>query len=374
MSILITGATGFLGCRLVRELLARSGDEPVTVLGRGSEESLRARIEAAVAWLDGPPLPPQALTRLRYVSGDITRPGLGLSAGARARATDGLTRIWHSAALVSLEGDPVPLYRSNVLGTRHLLDLADEAPDAQLVHVSTAYVAGRRLTGHVQEDDLSEDDGFQVAYEETKYTAEAMVRAWARGTRRPVVVMRPSLLVTDRSVPAGLPGQPLAGLLRVVEAGARTTGLRDTGQALLRARVQGRGDMLRLRVTVDLGGAMNVLQADYAARAMVRAAEALRGTPSLRTLHVTHPQNTPAATAARALERRYPGMTLVPVPELTDPTPAEALIAQQARLLGYIAQRRTYDRTQLLGAVGDLADPAPVDEDYLLRALEPSSP
>ncbi|GHF52849.1 hypothetical protein GCM10010218_37880 [Streptomyces mashuensis] len=97
MSILITGATGFLGCRLVRELLADPSGEPVTVLGRGSEESLRARTEAAVTWLDGPPLPPQALARLRYVSGDITRPGLGLSADALARATDALTQIWHSA-------------------------------------------------------------------------------------------------------------------------------------------------------------------------------------------------------------------------------------------------------------------------------------
>ncbi|GHF52857.1 hypothetical protein GCM10010218_37890 [Streptomyces mashuensis] len=265
----------------------------------------------------------------------------------------------------------MPLFRSNVLGTRHLLDLADQAPTAQLVHVSTAYVAGRRLTGHVLEDDLREDDGFHLAYEETKYTAETMVHAWARGTRRPVAVMRPSLLVTDRPVPDGLPGQPLESLSHVVEAGARSMTVRDKGRALLLARRQGRGDTLRLQAALDPGGALNLLQADYAAKAMVRAAQALRDTPSLRTLHVTHPQNTAMATAARALERRYPGVTLVPVPELTDPTPAEALIGEQTRFLDYLAQRRSYDRTNLLQAVGDLADPEPVDEDYLLRALQP---
>ncbi|MFI9202855.1 hypothetical protein [Streptomyces sp. NPDC053048] len=173
-------------------------------------------------------------------------------------------------------------------------------------------------------------------------------------------------------VPTGLPGQPLDTLSHVVEAGVRAMSVRDKGRALLLARRQGRGDTLRLRAAVDLGGALNLLQADYAAKAMVRAAQALRGTPSLRTLHVTHPQNTTTATAARALERCHPGVALVPVPALTDPTPAEALIGEQARLLGYIAQRRTYDRTNLLQAVGDLADPEPIDGDYLLRALQPA--
>ncbi|MDJ1134232.1 SDR family oxidoreductase [Streptomyces iconiensis] len=370
MSILVTGATGFVGCRLLRELLARPSDEPVTVLGRGSEESLRTRTEAAVTWLDAPPLPAGALTRLRYVSGDITEPGLGLSADAHARATDALTQIWHSAALLSLDGDPVPVYRANVLGTRHLLELADHAPDAQLVHISTIAVAGRRLTGHVQEDDLYEDAGFQVPYEEAKYTAETMVHAWARGTRRPVAIMRPGILVTDRPVPPGLPSQPLDHLVRAVDAGARALSMRDKGQTLLRALKRGRGDTLRLRAAIDPGGTLNLLQADYAAQAMVRAAEFLRGTPSLRTLHVTHPQNTATATAAGALERRFPGAALVPVPELTDPTPAEALIAGQTRLLGYFAQRRTYDRAHLLEAIGDLPDPKPIDEDYLVRALQ----
>nr|WP_225882144.1 SDR family oxidoreductase [Streptomyces aureocirculatus] len=298
---------------------------------------------------------------------------LGLSADAHAQATDALTQIWHSAALLNLGGDPVPVYRANVLGTRHLLALADHAPSAQVIHVSTAYVAGRRLTGHVQhvqEDDLREDAGFQVPYEETKYSAETMVHAWARNTRRPVAIMRPSLLVTDRPTPPGLPSQPLDDLMRAVDAGVHALSPGDKSRPLLPAYQRGRADTLRLRVAIDPGGALNLLQVDYAAQAMVRAAETLRSTTSLRTLHVTHPQNTTTATAAGALERRFPGTALVPVPELTDPTPAEALIVGHTRLLGYFAQRRTYDRSNLLEVIGDLADPKPLDEDYLVRALQ----
>ncbi|MGG7568753.1 SDR family oxidoreductase [Streptomyces sirii] len=108
MPILFTGATGFLGCRLVRELLFEGGDEPITVIGRRSEPELRARMAAAVSWLHGPPLPAGALDRLHYLSGDITLPGLGLTTEERARATDGLTQLWHSAAQTRLEGDPAP--------------------------------------------------------------------------------------------------------------------------------------------------------------------------------------------------------------------------------------------------------------------------
>ncbi|WP_282790817.1 SDR family oxidoreductase [Streptomyces sp. CC224B] len=371
MSILFTGATGFLGSRVLRELLAKGGDAPVTVLGRGSERALRARTEAAVTWLDAPSLPAGALDRLRFLSGDITLPGLGLSAADRARATDGVTEIWHSAALLKLEGDPVPLHTANVLGTRHVLELADEAPDARLLHVSTAYVAGRRLTGHVLESDLSEEYGFQTSYEESKYTAERLVRAWAGRTRRPVTVLRPSLLATDRPVPEHLPGQPLDVLLRLIDDGMRARAAHGRGLTRYLTGAGLRGEALRIRVPADPEGEGNVVPAEYAARAMVRVADAARsaGWDGVRTVHVTHPHNTTARAAVLALGARYPGIAVHLVPEVERPTPLEALVARQAAgVLGFSAFHRTYDRTNLLAAVGDLPDPAPVDHAYLARA------
>ncbi|MET9418727.1 SDR family oxidoreductase [Streptomyces klenkii] len=366
---MVTGATGFLGCRLVRELLARTGDEVLIVLGRGSQESLRARTEAAVTSLDTAPLPVGALDRLRFVSADITQPGLGLSASDRAWVTDGLTQVWHSAALLGLDSDPVALYRSNVLGTRHVLDLADAAPRAHLVHVSTAYVAGRRLTGHIREDDLREDAGFQVPYEETKYTAETMVHAWAQANRRTATIMRPSLLVTDHPAPPGLPCQPLETLTRLIDDAARSWSVRGKKLADLLTHSRGLKNALRVRVAADLGGALNLLQADYAAHAMVRATQNTTGARLVRTLHITHSENTATTTVRRALEQRYPGLQLIAVLELPDPTPIESLVAQRAQLFGYTAQRRTYDRTHFLKAVGDLPGPKPIDETYLARGL-----
>ncbi|MBC3986179.1 SDR family oxidoreductase [Streptomyces sp. AC536] len=373
MSVLLTGATGFLGCRLLRELLAR-GQDSVTVLGRGTPRELRARVEAAVTWLDTPPLAPDALAAVRYVSGDLLRPNLGLDREERARVTDGLTALWHCAALLSLEGDPAPLHHANVIGTRRLLELAEEAPGARLLHVSTAYVAGRRGTGHVMEDDLRDADGFHIPYEESKYTAERMLHAWARDGRRDVTVFRPSLLVTDRPVPRELPNQPTDLLLRLVE---QVVGNRTDKAGVLPGPSHGpRGELelpaatVRYRVQGDPSGSLNLLQADYAAHAMVLAASRARPATGVRTLHVTHPRNVSFATVTAAIEARFPGLRVSMTPTLDDPTASESLAANfAANPLVYSTHHRTYDRTNLLAATGGLPDPAPVDLAYLTRAF-----
>ncbi|MFG2288184.1 SDR family oxidoreductase [Streptomyces sp. NPDC048595] len=358
MSALLTGATGFLGCRILRELLLDGDDGPLVVLGRGSPEELRVRVEAAVTWLAGPPLPESALARLRYVTGDVTQPGLGLAADERARVTDGLTRVWHSAAALNLVDSPAPLHRTNVIGTRHVLELAEQAPNAQLLHISTAYIAGRRRTGHILEDDLREDEGFQTPYEESKYTAERLVHAWARRTGRPAVILRPSLLVTDRPIPTGLPRQPLDRLPQVLDP------------LLAASPARHNGEPIRARIQADPYGELNLLQAEYAARAMVRVAARRCDGVAVWTLHVTHPVNTPCSEVAAALAIRYPGVVPTLTSALPAPTPFEALIKRSAdELLGYCAQRRTYDRTHLLEAVGDLPDPDPITHAYLVRAL-----
>ncbi len=372
MSVLLTGATGFLGCRILRELLARG--EEVTVLGRGAPDDVRARVEAAVTWLDAPPLGADALAGVRYVSGDLTQPGLGLAPGDRARVTQDLSAVWHCAAMIALEGDPAALHHANVIGTRGLLELADEAPEARVLFASTAYVAGRRRTGHIRESDLRDQDGFQTLYEESKYTAERLLHAWARERDRDVTVFRPSLLVTDRPVPEGLPEQPTDVAVRLI--GNFMSG-RMAEQDAMRALLSGpRGadarqpEILQYRVEGDPEATLNLLQADYAAHAMVLAASRDEPAPGVRTLHVTHPESVKMSTVTTALQTRFPGLMIRFTPELSHPTTLERLLAKHGtRLLTFSAHRRTYDRSNLLADIGGLPDPDPVDLDYLVRAF-----
>ncbi|MEV0280528.1 SDR family oxidoreductase [Streptomyces sp. NPDC050610] len=372
MSVVITGATGFLGSRVLRHLLAEETRETVTVLGRGSPDTLRERVEAAVAWLDGPPVEPDAWQRVRCVGADLTRPTLGLTPGELAEAAAGAAQVWHCAARLHLAGDQSELFSTNVRGTRAVLDLAEQAPDAHLVYVSTAFVAGRRDAGHIMEDDLSDADGFHTRYEETKYTTERMIRAWTAAKGRRATIVRPSLLVSDRPAPAGLPAQPLDYVARLVDDTLRPRADQDPGLPM-------RGGVLPMRLQGDPHGTMNLLQADYAAEALLRVAAAGRARTGagagagVRTVHVTHPREVAFPTAREALRELYPGLRLTVVPTVRNPSRHEALVIEHAgHLLDFGVQRRTYDRTHLREDVGDLPEPPDVDAAYLSRAFDRS--
>ncbi|GAA3732799.1 SDR family oxidoreductase [Streptomyces tremellae] len=380
MAVLFTGATGFLGSRVLRELLtgpelAGSGpedDSPLTVLGRGAEPALRARVEALLDGLDEEAGTATPRERLRYVPADLTAPGLGLDGARRAALAEGCTAVWHCAAHLALHDDPVPLFRANVLGTRRVLDLAALAPGARFVHLSTAYVAGGRAEGHVRENDLTDRHGFLTPYEESKYTAERAVHAWSARTGGRAVVLRPSLLVSDRQVRgAGRRRQPLAVLALLIHEALRRRAAEDPALAALLDGGSAHGSGLRVRVRATGGGALNLVPVDYAARAAVLAAAAGPGRgPGVRTVHLTHPRNTPLAVAAEVLGLLYPGLTVELVDEVRDPDPYEALFAHHlASLLVFTAQRRTYDRTHLLHDAPGLPEPVPVDAAYLAGAM-----
>jgi nucleoside-diphosphate-sugar epimerase len=62
-------------------------------------------------------------------------------------------------------------------------------------HVSTAYVAGEH-EGRFAEDDLEVGQEFRNAYEQSKFEAERLVRAYRR--RLPIQIFRPSIVVGER--------------------------------------------------------------------------------------------------------------------------------------------------------------------------------
>ncbi|CCB71440.1 hypothetical protein [Streptantibioticus cattleyicolor] len=113
-----------------------------------------------------------------------------------------------------------------------------------------------------------------------------------------------------------------------------------------------------------------MVQVEYAAQAAVRVAAARAGGTGVHTVHLTHPRNTSADAIEPALAELYPGATVTMMPTVPAPTRYETLLATYGtRLLSLSAHRRTYDRTNLGRAVGDLPDPGPVDSAYLARAL-----
>jgi thioester reductase-like protein len=186
--ILVTGATGFLGVRLVRELLDRNPQATLALLIRDRPgQSGQQRVDAFV--------PPSERSRVHVYSGDVGLPNCGLDPAAFDRLTAETTRVIHSAATVRFDHTLEEARRINVEGTRRVLDLAAASRQLRsLAYVGTAYVAGER-TDLVREDELAIGQGYRNTYEQTKAEAEALVRS--RLASMPGVILRPSIIVGD---------------------------------------------------------------------------------------------------------------------------------------------------------------------------------
>ena len=179
-TILVTGATGLLGSRIVASLL-RGTDASIVVLVRDP-----ARWQA-IAARHG-----EATSRVTPLRADITRPGLGLDSRAAKRWMGSPTVVVHSAADIVFSRSLAEARRVNTEGTRNVIELAASFSHARFLYVSTAFAVGRRI-GTISDGDGAEPVGWVNAYEQSKHEAEALVRS--SGMEH--VIARPSTIVCD---------------------------------------------------------------------------------------------------------------------------------------------------------------------------------
>jgi len=167
MTTLVTGASGFLGSHVARQLVARGED--VRVLMRASSTN------RAVADLS-----------LEYVTGDLRDP-VSLD-----RAMNGVKRVFHVAADYRLWARrSKEIYDSNVGGTKNLLAAAERAGVEQLIYTSTvATIAVDRpqLPNEFTDAKLEEMIGH---YKRSKWMAEKEVLKAAKDGA-PVIVAMPT--------------------------------------------------------------------------------------------------------------------------------------------------------------------------------------
>src|SRR5688500_15576308 len=187
-TIFMTGFPGFIAGRLV-ERMAAEGARFILLAQPAFLERARAEV-ARIGGKTG-----AGADRFRLLEGDITRPGLGLSAADLELARAETTVLFHLAAVYDLGVARELAVRVNVEGTRHVNDFARTLPDLRRYHyVSTCYVAGLR-DGLILESELRHEAGFRNFYEETKYLAELEVEA-LKG-ELPVTVHRPAVVCGD---------------------------------------------------------------------------------------------------------------------------------------------------------------------------------
>jgi nucleoside-diphosphate-sugar epimerase len=165
MRAFVTGATGFLGGRLVTKLRER-GDEVVALV----------RAPERAAPLDA-----------ELVQGDLS------DRDALRRAVDGVDGVFHLAARYEV-GIPASerdaMYETNVHGTTDVLDAAWEAGVPRIVHVSTVNAFGNTRGQVVDETYVRPAGDYVSAYDWTKHLAHEAARERAeRGA--PIVIVQP---------------------------------------------------------------------------------------------------------------------------------------------------------------------------------------
>ncbi|MDD3347414.1 non-ribosomal peptide synthetase [Oscillibacter sp.] len=142
-TVLLTGATGFLGAHVLRELLD-AGAQRVFCLLRGGD---RQRLLDTLSWYFGSGWTGGCADGIEVLSGDITKAGLGLTPEAYRQVSGSLCAVWHCAADVRhYAADEEAFLRTNLAGTENLIKLA-RAACVPLYHMSTGSVSGQRLEG-----------------------------------------------------------------------------------------------------------------------------------------------------------------------------------------------------------------------------------
>jgi nucleoside-diphosphate-sugar epimerase len=172
ITAVVTGAAGWLGQNLVRDLVGEAGRERIRCLVRTVDDAARLQV------LD---------RRIEAVAGDVRDPAVI----DRLFEGIGAASVFHAAAVIHPARAVREFFDVNVGGTQLVLDRARRVGATRFVHISSNSPFGANATAH---DRFDEDSPFNpyLGYGKSKLEAEQLVqRSFDRGDIATVILRPP---------------------------------------------------------------------------------------------------------------------------------------------------------------------------------------
>ena len=159
-NILVTGASGFVGKVWLAMLLESVPDTGhVYLVLRSGKRSAQQRLDAllddspvfrAVLARGGQSAMQRIRNRLRAINGDVSKPNLGIADDQLELLRKQIDLVVNLAGLVDFDPDVREAAAANVVGPLFVADFVRSCRQARLLHVSTAFVSGKR-PGRIRE-------------------------------------------------------------------------------------------------------------------------------------------------------------------------------------------------------------------------------
>ena len=300
------------------------------------------------------------LPRPVILSGDVREENLGLSERQSKWVGAYCDQVIHGAAVLKFNGaneDDDP-WRTNLHGTRNVLELAKRSDISHFQYISTSYVCGKREET-VLESELDVGQDFRNDYEVSKFKAEKLVQE-STGDFESVTVFRPSVIVGDSQTGYTSTYHGLFLYLRLFAMLIPEQRLNDQGKYETPIRLPMDGDEPR-----------NLVPVDWVSRAIAH----LACTPEAfgRTFHLVPDKCT---TAREVIEHCYDYFNSGGVEfcgqsaeRNADNEFAEKLFENTSIYASYETSDPHFDKSNVTKFAGHLVCPA-VDKQMIFRFLE----